>query len=194
MIFAKFTCLCWKITYKPMEPAIAADHDHCAQVRSWRSWSIFINHITVTSRATIASMCRNTYVGSFQSLVSYLRFVEFTSLVLIPFCAYLRSRCFGQCTGLSHRFNAHCCVSQLANQSTRSFPNSPSKVRVLSAGSLASNCTWFPMIKANCSTWLSPRQHWWSQTSSQTGKDLFGKLLATTAMSPNRSLNSCSTP
>lgn len=39
--------------------------------------------------------------GEFPGLVSYPRFVEYIPLVLIPLCAYLRSCCFGQCTGIS---------------------------------------------------------------------------------------------
>jgi len=37
----------------------------------------------------------------FPGLVSYPRFIEFIPSVLIPLCAYLRSRCFGECTGIS---------------------------------------------------------------------------------------------
>jgi len=36
----------------------------------------------------------------FPHLVSYTRFVEFTSTVLMPLCAYLK-HCFGNCTGIS---------------------------------------------------------------------------------------------
>ena len=39
--------------------------------------------------------------SEFPGLVSYQRFVEFIPSVLIPLCAYLRSHCFGQCTGIS---------------------------------------------------------------------------------------------
>lgn len=39
--------------------------------------------------------------GEFPRLVSYQRFVEFIPSVLIPLCAYLRCRCFGQCSGIS---------------------------------------------------------------------------------------------
>jgi len=37
----------------------------------------------------------------FPSLVSYTRFVEFIPAVLIPLCVYLRTCCFGICTGIS---------------------------------------------------------------------------------------------
>ena len=37
----------------------------------------------------------------FPSLVSYTRFVEFIPSVLIPLCVYLRTCCFGICTGIS---------------------------------------------------------------------------------------------
>lgn len=37
----------------------------------------------------------------FPGLVSYQRFVEFIPSALIPLCAYLRSRCLGDCTGIS---------------------------------------------------------------------------------------------
>jgi transposase len=37
----------------------------------------------------------------FPGLVSYQRFVEYIPSVLMPLCAYLRYRCFGQCTGIS---------------------------------------------------------------------------------------------
>jgi hypothetical protein len=43
-----------------------------------------------------------TYLCSeFPGLVSYQRFVEYIPSVLMPLCAYLRYRCFGQCTGIS---------------------------------------------------------------------------------------------
>ena len=37
----------------------------------------------------------------FPGLVSYTRFVEFIPSVLIPLCVYLRTCCFGICTGIS---------------------------------------------------------------------------------------------
>lgn len=37
----------------------------------------------------------------FPGLVSYQRFIEFIPSTLIPLCAYLRSRCLGDCTGIS---------------------------------------------------------------------------------------------
>jgi Transposase DDE domain len=37
----------------------------------------------------------------FPGLVSYTRFVEFIPSVLIPLCVYLRTGCFGSCTGIS---------------------------------------------------------------------------------------------
>jgi hypothetical protein len=39
--------------------------------------------------------------GEFPGLVSYTRFVDFIPSVLLPLCAYLRSTCLGDCTGLS---------------------------------------------------------------------------------------------
>lgn len=43
-----------------------------------------------------------THLGrEFPGLVSYQRFVEFIPSVLLPLCAYLRTRCFGECTGIS---------------------------------------------------------------------------------------------
>jgi transposase len=39
--------------------------------------------------------------NEFPGLVSYQRFVEYVPSVLMPLCAYLRYRCFGQCTGIS---------------------------------------------------------------------------------------------
>lgn len=37
----------------------------------------------------------------FPGLVSYTRFVEFIPSVLVPLCIYLRTKCFGTCTGIS---------------------------------------------------------------------------------------------
>ena len=37
----------------------------------------------------------------FPGLVSYTRFVEFIPSVLMPLCLYLRTQCFGTCTGIS---------------------------------------------------------------------------------------------
>ena len=39
--------------------------------------------------------------NEFPNLVSYTRFVEFISSVLLPVCSYLRRNCFGTCTGIS---------------------------------------------------------------------------------------------
>jgi len=39
--------------------------------------------------------------SEFSDLVSYTRFVEFISSVLISLCVYLRQNCFGICTGIS---------------------------------------------------------------------------------------------
>jgi transposase len=39
--------------------------------------------------------------GEFPGLVSYQRFVQFIPSALIPLCVYLRTRCFGECTGIS---------------------------------------------------------------------------------------------
>jgi DDE family transposase len=39
--------------------------------------------------------------GEFPGLVSYTRFVEFIPSVLLPLCVYLRTKCFGICTGIS---------------------------------------------------------------------------------------------
>ena len=39
--------------------------------------------------------------NAFPGLVSYSRFVEFMPATLIPLCVYLRTTCFGQCTGIS---------------------------------------------------------------------------------------------
>ena len=40
--------------------------------------------------------------GEFPKLVSYTRFVEFIPSVLLPLCIYLRTKCFGTCTGISY--------------------------------------------------------------------------------------------
>jgi hypothetical protein len=40
--------------------------------------------------------------GEFPGLVSYTRFVEFIPAVLLPLCIYLRTKCFGTCTGISY--------------------------------------------------------------------------------------------
>jgi hypothetical protein len=40
--------------------------------------------------------------GEFPGLVSYTRFIEFMSSVLLPLCVYLRKKCFGTCTGISY--------------------------------------------------------------------------------------------
>jgi hypothetical protein len=37
----------------------------------------------------------------FPGLVSYTRFVEFIPSVLLPLCIYLRTKCFGTCSGIS---------------------------------------------------------------------------------------------
>ena len=39
--------------------------------------------------------------GEFPGLVSYTRFVEYIPSVLVPLAVYLRTRCFGLCTGIS---------------------------------------------------------------------------------------------
>jgi hypothetical protein len=39
--------------------------------------------------------------GEFPGLVSYTRFVEFIPSALLPLAIYLRTRCFGICTGIS---------------------------------------------------------------------------------------------
>jgi hypothetical protein len=39
--------------------------------------------------------------SEFPGLVSYSRFVEYIPSVLVPLCAYLQHRCFGECTGIS---------------------------------------------------------------------------------------------
>ena len=40
--------------------------------------------------------------GEFPGLVSYTRFVEFIPAVLLPLWIYLRTKCFGTCTGISY--------------------------------------------------------------------------------------------
>lgn len=40
--------------------------------------------------------------GEFPGLVSYTRFVEFIPSALLPLAIYLRSQCFGRCTGISY--------------------------------------------------------------------------------------------
>lgn len=64
----------------------------------------------------------------FPGLVSYTRFVEFIPSVLIPLCVYLRTCCFGICTGISFmdatslavcknpRIHAHKVFSELAER------------------------------------------------------------------------------
>jgi len=64
----------------------------------------------------------------FPGLVSYTRFVEFIPSVLIPLCVYLRTCCFGICTGTSFmdatslavcknpRIHAHKVFSELAER------------------------------------------------------------------------------
>jgi hypothetical protein len=39
--------------------------------------------------------------SEFPGLVSYTRFIEFIPSVLLPLCLYLRTKCFGTCTGIS---------------------------------------------------------------------------------------------
>src|SRR5215475_9478740 len=39
--------------------------------------------------------------SEFPGLVSYTRFIEFIPSVLMPLCVYLRTKCFGHCTGIS---------------------------------------------------------------------------------------------
>jgi hypothetical protein len=64
----------------------------------------------------------------FPGLVSYTRFVEFIPSVLLPLCVYLRTCCFGICTGISFmdatslavcknpRIHAHKVFSELAER------------------------------------------------------------------------------
>ena len=40
--------------------------------------------------------------GEFPGLVSYTRFVEFIPSALLPLAIYLRTQCFGTCTGISY--------------------------------------------------------------------------------------------
>jgi hypothetical protein len=89
--------------------------------------------------------------SEFPKQMSYQRFVELMSTLLVPLVAYLHTQ-LGRCTGISFIDSTKLAVCHNAriHQRTASLRGELLAARPQPAGSTASSCTWSSMMRATC--------------------------------------------